>query len=62
LAITKGLMRDCGAIAERIDQELGHSAIRLISPVTREAFRALAEFRTPDFARVEAERLWEQAG
>ena len=62
LAITKRLMRDSGAIAARIDEELGHFATRLASAEAQEAFRAFAERRTPDFAKVEAESWWEQSG
>ncbi len=62
LAITKRLMRDSQAIATRIDDELGHFATRLSSPEAQEAFRAFAERRTPDFAKVEAESWWERSG
>jgi enoyl-CoA hydratase/carnithine racemase len=62
LAITKRLMRDSAAITGRIDEELGHFATRLTSPEAQEAFRAIAERRTPDFAKVEAEGWWERSG
>jgi enoyl-CoA hydratase/carnithine racemase len=62
LAITKRLMRDSVAIATRIDEELGHFATRLTSPEAQEAFRAFAERRFPDFAKVEAESWWERSG
>ncbi|MDB5483477.1 MAG: enoyl-CoA hydratase [Caulobacteraceae bacterium] len=62
LAITKRLMRDTQGIAARIDEELGHFAARLASPEAQEAFRAFAERRMPDFAKVEAESWWERSG
>jgi enoyl-CoA hydratase/carnithine racemase len=62
LATTKRLMRDAAAITTRIDEELAHFATRLTSPEAQEAFRAFAERRTPDFAKVEAESLWERSG
>ncbi len=62
LAITKRLMRDSEGIANRIDLELGHFATRLTSPEAREAFRAFAERRRPDFAKAEAESAWDRTG
>jgi enoyl-CoA hydratase/carnithine racemase len=62
LRLTKRLMRDSERIATRIDEELGHFATRLASPEAREAFRAFAERRAPDFARVEAEIAWDRTG
>ena len=62
LAITKRLMRDSDGIARRIDEELGHFATRLTSPEATEAFRAFAERRTPDFAKVAAESWWHLSG
>jgi enoyl-CoA hydratase/carnithine racemase len=48
---TKRLMRDAAAILERIGQESGIFAERLKTPEAREAFRAFAEKRPPDFSR-----------
>ena len=62
LATTKRLMRDSAAITTRIDEELEHFATRLTSPEAQEAFRAFAERRPPDFAKVEAESWWERSG
>jgi enoyl-CoA hydratase/carnithine racemase len=62
LRITKRLMRDSEAIATRIGAELGHFATRLTSPEAKEAFRAFAERRAPDFARIEAEDRWDRTG
>ena len=62
LAITKRLMRDSEGIARRIDEELGHFATRLTSPEAKEAFRAFAERRAPDFAKVAAESWWHLSG
>ena len=62
LLITKRLMRDTVAIAARIDEELRHFTTRLTSPEAREAFRAFAERRAPDFAKAEAESRWNRTG
>ena len=62
LGITKGLMRESDRITERIGEELGHFATRLTSPEAKEAFRAFAERRAPDFATVEAETAWHRTG
>ena len=62
LRVTKRLMRDSEQIARRIDEELGHFETRLASPEAKEAFRAFAERRAADFARVEAEIAWDRTG
>jgi enoyl-CoA hydratase/carnithine racemase len=62
LRITKGLMRESERIATRIGEEFGHFATRLTSPEAKETFRAFAERRAPDFARVEAELEWDRTG
>ena len=62
LRITKRLMRDSEGIAWRINEELGHFATHLATPEAKEAFRAFAERRVPDFARVEAEIAWDRTG
>ena len=62
LRITKRLMRDSERIAARIDEELGHFATRLTSSEAKEAFRAFAERRAPDFAKAEAEIAWDRTG
>ncbi len=55
VTITKALMRDRSAIAERMRSEGGHFATQLQSAEAREAFAAFAEKRAPNFARA-AER------
>jgi enoyl-CoA hydratase/carnithine racemase len=62
LKITKRLMRDSEGLATRIDEELRHFANRLTSPEAKEAFRAFAERRAPDFAKVEAQSWWDRSG
>lgn len=52
VAITKALMRDPAAIAQRMDEEGAHFAAQLKSPEAREAFAAFAEKRPPDFSKV----------
>jgi len=50
VAITKALMRDNEAIAERMNVEGRHFAAQLKSPEAKEAFAAFAEKRAPDFS------------
>ncbi|WP_374572930.1 enoyl-CoA hydratase-related protein [Phenylobacterium sp.] len=52
VAITKALMRDPAAIAERMDEEGRHFAAQLKSPEAAEAFAAFREKRAPDFTKV----------
>lgn len=52
VVITKSLMRDGEAIANRMDEEGRHFAAQLKSPEAKEAFAAFAEKRAPDFAKV----------
>lgn len=52
VAITKALMRDPAALAQRIDHEGAYFAAQLKSPEAREAFAAFAEKRKPDFSKV----------
>ncbi|MDO8800925.1 enoyl-CoA hydratase-related protein [Phenylobacterium sp.] len=51
VVITKSLMRDGEAIANRMDEEGRHFAAQLKSPEAKEAFAAFAEKRAPDFAK-----------
>jgi enoyl-CoA hydratase/carnithine racemase len=52
VALTKQLMRDPAAIAERMNEEGKHFAAQLKSPEAKEAFAAFAEKRAPDFSKV----------
>ena len=52
VTITKALMRDPVALAERMDREGRHFSDQLKSPEAKEAFSAFAEQRAPDFAKV----------
>ena len=52
LRATKRLMRDHTAISEQIDREMIEFVARLAAPEAREAFRAFAERRAPNFANV----------
>lgn len=52
VAITKALMRDPKALAERMDLEGSHFASQLRSAEAREAFAAFAEKRAPDFSKL----------
>ncbi|MDO8900973.1 MAG: enoyl-CoA hydratase [Phenylobacterium sp.] len=52
VTITKALMRDPVALAERMDREGRHFSDQLKSPEAKEAFSAFAEKRAPDFAKV----------
>ncbi len=52
VTITKALMRDPVALAERMDKEGLHFSDQLKSPEAKEAFAAFAEKRAPDFAKV----------
>ena len=52
VTITKALMRDAEAIANRMDEEGRHFAAQLKSPEAKEAFAAFAQKRAPDFAKV----------
>ncbi|MDP2214383.1 enoyl-CoA hydratase-related protein [Phenylobacterium sp.] len=52
VTITKALMRDPVALAERMDREGRHFSDQLKSPEAKEAFAAFAEKRAPDFAKV----------
>jgi enoyl-CoA hydratase/carnithine racemase len=49
--ITKALMREPDAVADRIAQEIGHFTDRLRSPEAAEAFQAFAEKRRPDYSK-----------
>jgi enoyl-CoA hydratase/carnithine racemase len=51
VAITKQLMRDSAAFAERMQVEAAHFTAQLRSPEAREAFAAFAEKRPPNFHR-----------
>ena len=51
VGITKSLMRDGEAIANRMDEEGRHFAAQLKSPEAKEAFAAFAEKRAPDFSK-----------
>ncbi len=51
LAITKRLMRDAAALAERMDVESRHFGERLVSAEAREALQAFFEKRAPDFSK-----------
>jgi len=53
LKATKGLMRDAELIKSVIEKEGEIFHARLLSPEAAEAFRAFAERRAPDFAKVE---------
>ncbi|MGH6911157.1 MAG: enoyl-CoA hydratase-related protein, partial [Phenylobacterium sp.] len=52
VALTKQLMRDPAAIAERMAEEGKHFAAQLKSPEAKEAFAAFAQKRAPDFSKV----------
>jgi enoyl-CoA hydratase/carnithine racemase len=52
--LTKSLMRDPAALAERMAAEGVHFAAQLQSAEAREAFAAFAEKRAPDFTRLSA--------
>jgi enoyl-CoA hydratase/carnithine racemase len=52
VAITKALMRDPDALAQRMEVEGGHFMAQLKSPEAREAFAAFAEKRKPDFTKL----------
>lgn len=52
VAITKALMRDPVALAERMDREGRHFSDQLKSPEAREAFAAFREKRRPDFGAI----------
>lgn len=49
--ITKALMREPDAVADRIAQEIGFFTERLRSPEAAEAFMAFAEKRRPDYTK-----------
>jgi enoyl-CoA hydratase/carnithine racemase len=49
--ITKALMREPDAVADRIAQEIGHFTDRLRSPEAAEAFQAFAQKRRPDYSK-----------
>ena len=51
LAITKRLMRDAGALTERMDLESRHFGERLASAEAKEALTAFFEKRSPDFTK-----------
>ena len=50
--LTKGLMRDAEALADRMAEEGVHFAAQLKSPEAAEAFAAFAQKRKPDFSKV----------
>lgn len=52
LVATKRLMRDADAVVARMDLESESFLARLKGPEAREAFRAFAEKRQPDFTQV----------
>ncbi len=52
VALTKALMRDPAALAQRMEVEGGHFVAQLKSAEAREAFAAFAEKRKPDFSRL----------
>lgn len=52
VALTKALMRDPEALAQRMELEGGHFVAQLKSPEAREAFAAFAEKRKPDFSKL----------
>jgi enoyl-CoA hydratase/carnithine racemase len=52
VALTKQLMRDPAAIAERMNEEGRHFAAQLKSSEAKEAFEAFAQKRAPDFSKV----------
>jgi enoyl-CoA hydratase/carnithine racemase len=52
VTITKALMRDPDALAQRMEVEGGHFMAQLKSPEAREAFTAFAEKRKPDFSKL----------
>lgn len=51
VALTKALMRDPEALAQRMEVEGGHFMAQLKSPEAREAFAAFREKRAPDFSK-----------
>lgn len=52
VTITKALMRDPAALAQRMEEEGRHFSAQLKSAEAREAFAAFAEKRAPDFSKV----------
>jgi enoyl-CoA hydratase/carnithine racemase len=52
VALTKALMRDGAALAQRMEVEGAHFMAQLKSPEAREAFAAFAAKRPPDFAKL----------
>jgi enoyl-CoA hydratase/carnithine racemase len=52
VALTKALMRDPQALAQRMEQEGAHFMAQLKSPEAREAFAAFAQKRAPDYAKL----------
>ena len=52
VVLTKALMRDSLALAQRMDDEGVHFSAQLKSPEAKEAFAAFAEKRAPDFSKV----------
>lgn len=50
VAVTKALMRDAERMDAAVERENLQFAVRLRSPEAREAFRAFAERRAPDFS------------
>jgi enoyl-CoA hydratase/carnithine racemase len=52
VAKTRALMRDEPSVLAQMQQEGAHFLAQLASPEAREAFRAFAEKRAPDFSRV----------
>jgi enoyl-CoA hydratase/carnithine racemase len=52
LATTKRLMRNAEVLAGQINVESRHFAERLTTAEAREAFKAFAEKRPPDFTKV----------
>jgi enoyl-CoA hydratase/carnithine racemase len=51
VAITKALMRDPSALAQRIDEEFVHFYAQLKSPEAKEAFAAFFDKRPADFSK-----------
>jgi len=52
VAITKSLMRDPAALAQRVEDEFVHFGAQLKSPEAKEAFAAFMEKRPADFSKV----------
>jgi enoyl-CoA hydratase/carnithine racemase len=51
VVLTKSLMRDGAALAQRMEREGEHFAAQLKSPEAKEAFAAFAEKRPPNFTK-----------